>query len=84
MPNNFNKIFIGTRPGGSACRQAIDKQWLKFMDLVFHLKQSSWIMELEYALERFSIRTYLDWFDQHHIIDGVLMDEFPERFLNCI
>ena len=42
-------------------------------------------MELEYALERFSIRTYLDWFDQHHIIDGVLMDdEFPERFLNCI
>ena len=86
MPNNFNKIFIGTRPGDSACRQAIDKQWLKFMDLVFHLKQSSWIMELEYALERFSIRTYLDWFDKHHPIDEIKGRdyEFPEGFLNYL
>ena len=62
-------------------RQAIDKQWFKFLDLVFHLERSSWIIELEYALERFSIRTYLDWFDQHHLIDGEMDGEFPERFL---
>ena len=52
------------------------------MRLVYHLKKSSWITELEYALERFSIRTYLDWFDQHHLMDELITDaEFPEFFL---
>ena len=52
------------------------------MDLESYLEQSSWIVELEYALERFSIRTYLDWFDQHHLMDELIMDaEFPEFFL---
>ena len=54
------------------------------MNLEFHLKQSSWIMELEHALERFSIGTYLAWFDQHHLIDGIMDDEFPEKFLNYL
>ena len=51
------------------------------MDLVFHLEHSSWNIELEHALERFSIRTYLDWFDQH---DEVTDDKFPERFINYL
>ena len=56
------------------------------MDLVFHLKKLSWNFELGHALERFSIRTYLDWFDQHQAIDeGLAMNnEFPERFLNYL
>ena len=54
------------------------------MELVSHLRQSLWIPELEHALERFSIRTYLDWFDQHHLIDEVMDDEFPEGFLNYL
>ena len=53
------------------------------MDLVSYLTQSSWVIELEHALERFSIRTYLDWFDQHHPIDAI-GDEFPERFLTYL
>ena len=52
------------------------------MDLALHLKKSSWIIELEEALKRFSIRTYLDWFDQHHLIDQTMMGlAFPEKFL---
>ena len=54
------------------------------MDLVLHLTKSLWTIELEHALERFSIRTYLDWFDQHHLIDKVMDPEFPERFLNYL
>ena len=56
------------------------------MDLVYHLRQSSWIIELEYALERFSIRTYLDWFDRHHLFDDefVMDEKFPENFLNYL
>ena len=56
------------------------------MDLVFHLKKLSWNFELGHALERFSIQTYLDWFDQHQAIDeGLAMNnEFPERFLNYL
>ena len=51
-----------------------------------YLEQSSWIIELEHALERFSIRTYLDWLDQHYLIyDSEVMDGvFPERFLNYL
>ena len=66
------------------CRQAIDKDWFKYIDLVLHLTQSLWNIELEHALERFSIRTYLDWFDQHHLIYGVMDTKFPERFLNYL
>ena len=73
-----------------ACRQAIDKVAFIFIDLVAfifidlvsHLTQSSWNIELEHALEKFSIRTYLDWFDQHQNIYGIMDDEFPERFLS--
>ena len=57
------------------------------MNLSYHLEQSSsWIIEPEYALERFSIRTYLDWFDQNPSIYTVLKDGvfFPERFLNYL
>ena len=55
------------------------------MHLAVLLTQSLWNIELEHALERFSIRTYLDWFDQHHFIDWVILDEkFPERFLNYL
>ena len=81
----LNKNFVG--PTGSACRQASDKvrQLLKFTGLVYHLENSSWIIELEHALERFSIPTYLDWFDQQHLNDRAVMDnEFPEGFLNYL
>ena len=82
----LNKNFID--PTGSAAsrdwRQAIDDRWFKCMDLVSHLTQSLWTIELEHALERFSIRSYLDWFDQHHLIDGEMDSEFPERFLNYL
>ena len=54
------------------------------MDLIHHLTKSLWNPELEYALERFSIRIYLDWLDQHHLIDLFMDDEFPERFLNYL
>ena len=56
------------------------------MDLALHLTKSLWIPELEHALERFSIRTYLDWFDQHYAKEGSeLMDEeFPVGFLNYL
>ena len=79
----LNKNFIG-HIGSPACRQANDNDWFKYMDLLFYLKQSSWIIELEHALERFSIRTYLDWFDQHHLIDVIMDPEFPEIFLNYL
>ena len=79
----LNKNFKG--PTDSvACRQAINKDWFRLMNPVSHLTQSLWTIELEHALERFSIRTYLDWFDQHHLIDDVMDDEFPERFLNYL
>ena len=81
----LNKNFIGpTDSHGAACRQAINKDWIRFMNLVSHLTQSLWTIELENALERFSIRTYLDWFDQHHLIDDVMDSKFPERFLNYL
>ena len=55
------------------------------MDLVEHLQKSLWNPDLEHALERFSIRTYLDWFDQHFNLKKWFMDdEFPERFLNYL
>ena len=81
----LNKNFIGPSDS-AACRQAIDKDVFQLLDLVSHLTQSLWTIELENALERFSIRTYLDWFDQHHLIDasGMMDDEFPERFLNYL
>ena len=50
--------------------------------------QSSWIIELQYALEMFSIQTYLDWIDQHYLIisheEGIIVDGFPEMFLNYL
>ena len=59
------------------------------MVLVLHLEQSLWNPELEYTLEKFSIRTYLDWFDQHRfklkieIHDDFELD-FPIEFLNYL
>ena len=53
------------------------------MDLVEHLTKLLWNPELEHALEKFSIRTYLDWSDQHPN-DFLMDDEFPERFLNYL
>ena len=59
------------------------------MDLVSHLTQSLWIPELEYALEKFSFRTYLDWFDQHRFELQIEISEdpesdFPKEFLNYL
>ena len=54
------------------------------MNLASHLKQSLWIPELEHALEKFSIRTYLDWLDEHNFIDKVMDGEFPETFLHYL
>ena len=51
------------------------------MDLASHLKNSPWTIELEHALERFSIRTYLDWLDQGNSYNGY---QFPEEFLNYL
>jgi len=51
------------------------------MDLVKHLVNTLWIPELEHALERFSIRIYLDWRDEHYL---KAYDQFPEKFLNYL
>ena len=51
------------------------------MDLVSHLEESPWTIELEHALERFSIPTYLDWLDQDYYYNGY---QFPEEFLNYL
>jgi hypothetical protein len=53
------------------------------MDLVTHLRKSLWVPELEHALERFSIRTYLDWFDQHYVYEKMDAD-FAQEFLNYL
>ena len=53
----------------------------EFMDLVSHLEESTWTIELEHALERFSIRTYLDWLDQDYYWNNY---KFPEEFLNYL
>ena len=65
------------------CRQAIGKKpdMEGFIDLVSQLKRSPWTIELEHALERFSIRTYLDWFDQDFYCGDY---KFPEKFLNYL
>ena len=57
--------------------------WFKYFDLTFfRLTGSSWIIiDLEEALERFSIRTYLDWLDQGNSYNGY---QFPEEFLNYL
>jgi len=52
----LNKIFIDPR-------HVIDQWWFEFMDLVHHLEHSSWTLELEHALEVFSLPTYLNWLD---------------------
>ena len=52
-----------------------------FTDLVSHLKKLPWTIELEHALERFSIRTYLDWLDQYYSYNNY---KFLEEFLNYL
>ena len=77
--------FVG--PTGSACRQAIDKRFFTFiLDLEFHLRESLWTLELEHALEKFSIRTYLNWIDQRYSMDDDIFSVvfFPEMFLNYL
>jgi len=73
-------------------QQGIVKRWpFKWCcrDLVSHLKHSSWTLELEQALERFSLSTYLNWFDHDFIEDEgdndiVWYSDFPEEFLNYL
>ena len=57
------------------------------MNLVSYLRKSLWNIELEHALEGFSIRTYLNWFDQHY--EGTVGDydesgDFPKKFLEYL
>ena len=52
-----------------------------FIDLVSQLKRSPWTIELEHALERFSIRTYLDWLDQNYYYSDY---KFLEKFFNYL
>ena len=56
------------------------------MDLISHLEHSSWTLELEHALERFPLSTYLDRLDHNYINDqeSFLDGEFPEKFLNYL
>ena len=56
------------------------------MDLVSHLKHSSWTLALEHDLERFPLSTYLDRLDRNYINDqdSFLDGEFPEKFLNYL
>ena len=56
------------------------------MDLGSQLMKSVWNLELEHALERFSIRTYLEWFELHDFSNGrcTVIDDFPEMFLNYL
>ena len=66
-----------------ACGQAFNGWQFIFIGLIRHLTESLWNLELEHALERFSIRIYLDWFE-HHPINRWVTDEFPEKFLNYL
>ena len=79
----LNKKFIDPN-GSAACRWVVDECWYVCVELVSHLSQSLWIIELEHALERFSIQTYLDWFDQHYLNDWKIGKKFPEKFLNYL
>ena len=58
------------------------------MDLVKHLEGSIWTIELEHALEVFSLSTYLNWIDRDFKAEvederwG--LDDIPERFLHYL
>jgi len=78
----LNKTFIGPRHG-------IDEWWFSYMGLVQHLEHSTWTIELEHALEVFSLPTYLNWFDYDYKADSDYaregwFDELPEDFLHYL
>ena len=58
------------------------------MDLLSdHLEHSIWTPELEHALERFSLPTYLNWFDYNYTADDEhywWVGHFPEKFLSYL
>ena len=63
----------------------IDEEWLDLINLGSHLKDSSWTPELECALEKFSLPTYLDYLDQFDVHDGLYRNlRFPEYFFEYL
>ena len=57
------------------------------MALVEHLENSIWTLELEHALEVFSLSTYLNWLDydfEYHNDDGFSRRIFPKEFLHYL
>jgi len=58
------------------------------MDLVKHLEHSIWTIELEHALEVFSLSNYLNWFDyEFEDLKNYWLSvriDFPEKFLHYL
>jgi hypothetical protein len=63
------------------------------MDLIHHLKHSIWTLELQQALEAFSLSSYLNWFDcdfktrddfELGLDRDFSYDNFPEEFLHYL
>jgi hypothetical protein len=46
-----------------------------------HLSEIPWTLELEHALGRFSLPSYLDWLDHHDIHEYLEIDLLSEHFL---
>ena len=86
IQNNSSAATYVTCIGPSTTEQVIDEWWFKHLDLASHLKHSSWTPELEHALERFPLPTYLDRLDHNYINDqdSFVDGEFPEKFLNYL
>jgi len=63
-------------------------QWFIWLDLASHLKDSLWTLELECALEGFSLSAYVNWIDHHQIqfrpFTMDLHSLLPEDFLNYL
>jgi len=75
----LNRTFIVPRRG-------IDQWWCSVMDLAEHLEHSSWTLQLEHALELFSLSNYLNWLDyEFKDVENDWLPyrtDFPEKFLH--
>jgi len=78
----LKETFIGPQPVISY-RQFSDR------DLVQHLEHSIWTLELEHALESFSLSTYLNWIDDHITCIAIYIflltyEDSPEKLLHYL
>jgi hypothetical protein len=66
----------------SSISQEEPTEFVLRLDFNFHLLRIPWTLELEYALEKFSLPSYLDWLDQHYLNDlDFVVTHVAENFL---